>query len=116
MGVDAQAQRFILGGGNFRRVVLVIRPAVALDLERQPLVLDLGLGLGELIPSGGDQEDHGRGDRQKHDGGVERHRTCKMAAQPGAELRTDAPLKKNPWRMWRTRTLPPPDGQITGAV
>jgi hypothetical protein len=49
MGVDAQAQRVIFGVGKFRRVVQVIRPVVALDLERQPLVLYLGLGLGELI-------------------------------------------------------------------
>src|SRR5665647_227215 len=59
-GVEAQARRVVFGVGNFRRVVLVIRAVVALDLERQPLVLDLGLGLGE-------QEHHARGasDREK---------------------------------------------------
>jgi hypothetical protein len=72
-GVEAQAQRGIFGVGNFRRVVLVIRPVVALDLARQPLVPDLGLGPGELIHvAAGDREDRGRGDRWKHDGGAER--------------------------------------------
>src|SRR5665647_1128730 len=37
----------------------------------------------------GDQENHGRGagDRQDDDGGIERDRAGKMAAEPGAELR-----------------------------
>ena len=46
-GVEALAQRIVFGVGDLRRVVLIIGLVVPLDLERQPLVLDLGLGLGE---------------------------------------------------------------------
>ena len=47
-GVDALAQRVIGGVRNLRRVFLIVVLVVALDLKRQPLVLDLGLRLGEL--------------------------------------------------------------------
>ncbi len=47
-GVEALAQRVVFGVRNFRRVFLVVSLVVALDLERQPFVLDLGLGLGEI--------------------------------------------------------------------
>ncbi len=52
-GVEALAQPVIFGVGNLRRVVLIIGLVVPLDLERQPLVLDLGLGLGEVGDVGG---------------------------------------------------------------
>ncbi len=47
-GIEALAQRVIFGVGNLRRVFLIVSPVVTLDLERQPLVLDPGLRLGEV--------------------------------------------------------------------
>ena len=47
-GIEALAQRVIFGIGNPRRVFLIIELVVVLDFQRQPLVLDLGLRLGEV--------------------------------------------------------------------
>jgi hypothetical protein len=46
-------QRVVFGVRNLRRVVLVVSPIVAFERERQPLMLDLGLRLGELCDVGG---------------------------------------------------------------
>ncbi len=52
-GVDALAQRVIGGVRDGWRVLLIIVLVVALDFERQPFQLDLGLRLGEGVDGGG---------------------------------------------------------------
>src|SRR5216684_1943786 len=52
-GVDALAQRVVGGVRDGRRVLLIIALVVALDFERQPFQLDLGLRLGEGVDGGG---------------------------------------------------------------
>src|ERR1700680_4193649 len=52
-GIEALAQAVVFGAGDFRRIVLIIGLVVALDLERQPLVLNPGLRLGEGSDFGG---------------------------------------------------------------
>src|SRR6202011_4525492 len=49
----ALAQRGVGSVGNLRRIFLIIMLVVALDFERQPLQLDLGLRLGEGVDGGG---------------------------------------------------------------
>jgi len=52
-GIEALAQRVVFGVRNLRRVFLIVGFVVALDFQRQPLQLDLGLRLGERIDRGG---------------------------------------------------------------
>jgi len=46
-GVEPQSQRVVFGVCDAWCIVLVIAPVVAFELQREPLVLDLGLSLGE---------------------------------------------------------------------
>ena len=111
-GVETQARRVAFGVGNFRRVVLVIRAVMGLDLERRPLVLALGLGLGELIHVGA-------GTRKTMVEAIDRSTMAALSATglakgppnqaPNCE---PMPLCKKAMANEVTRTLPPPDGQI----
>jgi hypothetical protein len=49
---EALAQRVIFGVRNLRRVILIVSLVMALEFERQPFVLDLGLRLGEGVDVG----------------------------------------------------------------
>jgi hypothetical protein len=49
--VQSLAKRVVFGIGNFRRIVLIVSLVMAFDLERQALVLDPGLRLGEGVDS-----------------------------------------------------------------
>jgi len=49
--VQSLAKGVVFGIGNFWRIVLIVSLVMALDLERQALVLDPGLRLGEGVDS-----------------------------------------------------------------
>src|SRR5260370_21448116 len=77
-GIEALPQRIVFGIRDLRRVFLIISPVVALELKRQPFVLDLGLGLGERDDVGGSDflcfYYHGPKFRARHSGMVRRTR------------------------------------------